>query len=330
MRKGLLLLLTSVLAAAELPQAELSNGSLRVKLYLPDAANGFYRASRFDWSGMIYSLEYAGHRYYAPWFQRTDPKVHDFIYQGKEIVAGPCTAATGPAEEFTELGYNDAKPGGTFLKIGVGVLRRPDDAPYDRYKLYEVVDPGKWKTNVTPTAVEFTQQVNDPATGYGYEYRKTVRLAGSGAELAIEHSFRNTGRKPISSRVYNHNFLVLDGQAPGPDVRISVPFDIASPKPPDAAMAEIRGKEIVYRKTLEGEERVTTEMNGFGAAASDYDVRVRNTRTGAGVRITADRPLARLMLWSIRAVLSVEPFVEFAVNPGETYTWKLNYRYLNE
>ena len=23
-----------------------------------------------------------------------------------------------------------------------------------------------------------------------------------------------------------------------------------------------------------------------------------------------------------------EPFVEFAVSPGETYTWKLNYRYL--
>ena len=178
MRKAVLLLLTSVLAAAELPQAELTNGSLRVKLYLPDAANGFYRASRFDWSGMIYSLEYGGHQFYGPWFQRTDPKVHDFIYQGSEIVAGPCTAATGPAEEFTDLGYNDAKPGGTFLKIGVGVLRRPDDTPYDHFKLYEVVDPGKWKTNVTPTAVEFTQQVNDPATGYGYEYRKTVRLAG--------------------------------------------------------------------------------------------------------------------------------------------------------
>ena len=75
---------------------------------------------------------------------------------------------------------------------------------------------------------------------------------------------------------------------------------------------------------------ITGASSGFGAAAADYDVRVRNTRTGAGVRITADRPLARLMLWSIRAVLSVEPFVEFAVNPGETYTWKLNYRYLSE
>ena len=328
MRKVLLLFFASMLSAAGPPQTELSNGSLRVKLYLPDAANGFYRASRFDWSGMIYSLEYAGHRYYGPWFQRTDPKVHDFIYQGSEIVAGPCTAATGPAEEFTDLGYNDAKPGGTFLKIGVGVLRRPDDAAYDHFKLYEVVDPGKWKVNTTPAAVEFTQQVNDPATGYAYEYRKTVRLAGSGPELAIEHSFRNTGTKPISSRVYNHNFLVLDGQAPGPDVRISVPFDISSPRPPDAAMAEIRGKDIVYRKTLEGQDRVMTEMNGFGGAVSDYDVRVRNTNTGAGVRITADRPLARLMLWSIRAVLSAEPFVEFAVKPGETYTWKLNYRYL--
>ncbi len=329
MRKGILLILTSVLAAAELPQAELTNGSLRVKLYLPDAANGFYRASRFDWSGMIYSLEYGGHQFYGPWFQRTDPKIHDFIYQGSEIVAGPCTAATGPAEEFTDLGYNDAKPGGTFLKIGVGVLRRPDNAPYDHFKVYEVVDPGKWKTNVTPTSVEFIQQVNDPATGYGYEYRKTVRLAGRGPELAIEHSFRNTGRNPISSRVYNHNFLVLDGQAPGPDVKISVPFDITSPNPPDAAMAAIRGKEIVYRKTLQGQERVMTDMNGFGTAASDYDLEVRNTKTGAGVRVTADRPLARLMLWSIRAVLSAEPFVEFAVGPGETYTWKLTYRYLN-
>jgi len=330
MRKAVLLMLSSVLAAAELPQTELTNGSLRVKLYLPDAAKGFYRASRFDWSGMIYSLEYSGHQFYGPWFQRTDPKVHDFIYQCNEIVAGPCTAATGPAEEFTDLGYNDAKPGDTFLKIGVGALRRPDDTPYDHFKLYEVVDPGKWKTDVTPTAVEFTQQVNDPATGYGYEYRKTVRLAGSGPELAIEHSFRNTGRKPISSRVYNHNFLVLDGQAPGPDLKISVPFDIASPKPPDATLAEIRGKEIVYRKTLQGQERVMTDMNGFGAAASDYDLTIRNTKTGAGVRVNADRPLARLMLWSIRAVLSAEPFVEFAVGPGETYTWKLNYRYLTQ
>lgn len=324
----------AVLTAAGPPQAELSNDALRLKVYLPDADKGFYRGTRFDWSGMIESLVYAGHKYYGPWFQRTDPKVRDFVYQGNEIVASPCTAATGPAEEFSTNnrapGFDEAKPGGTFLKIGVGVLRRPDATDYDHYKLYEIVDPGKWKTNVTRTTAAFTQQVNDPVSGYGYEYRKTLRLARSGPEMTIEHSIRNTGRNALSSRVYNHNFLVIDEAAPGPDLTVSVPFEIRSDQPPDPKLAEIRGKQILYRKALEGEERVMTQMAGFGASAADYDVRVVNTKTGAGVRIIADRPLARLMLWSIRAVMAVEPFVEFTVQPGETYAWKLTYRYLKQ
>jgi hypothetical protein len=321
------MLMPILLSAAEPPKAELTNGEVRAKIWLPDQANGFYRATRFDWSGMIDSVEYGGHRYYGPWFQRTDPKVHDFIYDGADIVAGPCTAATGPAEEFSDVGFNEAQPGGTFLKIGVGVLRRPDAAAYDHFKLYEVVDAGKWTVKTSRDSVEFRQQLHNAASGYGYDYTKVVRLAKSGGELTIEHRFRNTGRKAISSRVYNHNFLVMDGQGPGPDIALQVPFEIASPKPPEAALAEIRGKQILYRRSLQGEERVSTEMNGFGKAPADYDVSVVNSKSGAGVRITADRPLVRLMLWSIRAVLAVEPFVEFAVQPGETYSFTLDYHF---
>lgn len=326
------LLMPLLLAAAEPPQAELSNGALRVKLYLPDAANGFYRATRFDWSGMIESVEYAGHRFYGRWFQGTDPAVMDFEYRGAEIVASPNTSATGPAEEFNTnnkaLGFDEAKPGGTFVKIGVGVLRRPDDRDYDHFRSYEIVDSGKWTHQVRRDRAVFTQMVHDAGSGYGYEYRKTVRLVGSGPEMEIVHSFRNAGKKTISSRVYNHNFLVIDGQATGPDFEISVPFEIRSPRPPDAALAEIRGKQIVYRRALEGRERVATPMDGFGTAVSDHDVRVTNAKSGAGVEVTADRPLASLSLWSIRAVLAVEPFVEFSVAPGETYSWTLKYRYL--
>src|SRR5512140_1642401 len=119
--RALLILMPLLLMAAEPPKAELTNGAVRVKVWLPDKANGFYRATRFDWSGMIDTLEFGGHRFYGAWFQRTDPKVHDFIYDGADIVAGPCTAATGPAEEFAELGFNEAQPGGTFLKIGIGM-----------------------------------------------------------------------------------------------------------------------------------------------------------------------------------------------------------------
>jgi hypothetical protein len=328
------LFLPLLLIAAEPPTAELRSGPLRAKLYLPDAKNGFYRGTRFDWSGMIETVEYGGHKFYGRWFQGTDPAVHDFEYRGPDIVAGPNTAATGPAEEFNTnnkaLGFDEAKAGGTFVKIGVGVLRRPDERDYDRFRLYEIVNAGKWTNHIARDSAEFIQELSDPASGYAYEYRKTVRLLGSSAELHIAHAFRNTSKKTISSRVYNHNFLVIDGEAPGPDLTISVPFAIRSQRPPDATLAEIKGKQIVYRKTLEGRDRVTTPMEGFGADASDYDVRVVNTKTGAGVRVMADRPLVNLMLWSIRAVMSVEPFIEFSVKPGKTYSWTLTYRYFKQ
>src|SRR5437870_11188086 len=117
---GVLLAGGLCVSAEPVPEAEIGNGSLRVRLYLPDAKTGFYRGTRFDWSGVIGGLEYAGHQFYPMWFQRVDPKVHDFTYEGRDIVAGPCTAITGPAEEFVSngkgLGFDEAKPGGTFIK----------------------------------------------------------------------------------------------------------------------------------------------------------------------------------------------------------------------
>ena len=47
-------------AAAEYPQAEISNESIHARLYLPDPVNGYYRGTRFDWSGIIASLEFQG------------------------------------------------------------------------------------------------------------------------------------------------------------------------------------------------------------------------------------------------------------------------------
>jgi hypothetical protein len=317
------------LCAADFPQAELSNSEIRLKIYLPDAKAGFYRASRFDWAGMIYSLVYKGHEFYGQWFQRIDPGVRDFSYDGPDIVASPCTAATGPAEEFvTEtnqpLGYEEAKAGGTFVKIGVGSLRKPDDSAYNRFRLYDVADPGKWNVRTTADAVEFTQELS--AAGYGYVYRKTVRL-GKGAAMNIEHSLHNTGQKPIDTNVYDHNFLHIDGQAPGPDYTITTPFQIKSDRAPNKDFAEIRGNQIVYLKVLADQNRVATPMRGFSDRASDYDVRVENKKAGVGLRITGDRPLQNEALWSIRAVLAVEPFIHISVAPGEEFTWKMTYSY---
>jgi hypothetical protein len=171
------------------------------------------------------------------------------------------------------------------------------------------------------------QTLSDQASGYGYEYRKTLRVTKGRPELAIEHSLRNTGTKPIETTQYNHNFLTLDRAATGPELAIVTPFPIQTPKPPDPAFAVIAGNEIRYAKTLTGEERVSFQLEGYGKDAKSYDIRVENRKTGAGVRITGDRPLARLPLWSIRSVVSIEPFVDVTTAPGQTTTWRLLYTF---
>jgi hypothetical protein len=311
------------------PEATLSNDQIRVRVYLPDPERGFYRSTRFDWSGVIASLEYQGHQYYGPWFTGTDPGVRDFIYKsGTELVASPQSAITGPAEEFpTPQGFAEAKPGGTFVKVGVGVLRKKDDAAYSAYSNYDIVTTGQWEVEEGPGWISFFQTVADTQTGYAYEYRKTLRVTKGRPELAIEHSLKNTGTKPLATLQYNHNFLTLDGATTGPEFAIVTTFPIRAPKAPDAALATIRANEITFNKALAGDERVSFSLEGFGKDAKSYDLRVENRKTGAGVRITGDRPLARLPLWSIRSVISIEPFVDVATQPGQTTNWKYVYTY---
>jgi hypothetical protein len=318
------------MSAADYPQAEITNGQLRVTLYLPDAKHGYYRATRFDWSGVIASLQYKKHEYYGPWFDKVDPTVHDFDYVGAEVVAAPCTGISGPAEEFqtneSALGWDEAKAGGTFIKIGVGVLRK-DAEKYDYVKLYEIVDPGKWTVTKNHDSVEFTQQLTDPASGYGYVYRKTVRLTAGRPEMVLEHVLRNVGRRTIQSSVYNHNFLVLDRQPPGPDFSIMLPFQIRSSHPPNKAFAEIRGNHIVYVKVLENKDVVEIPFEGFGDSPRDNDIRIDNLKVGAGMRIRGNRPLSFANLWSIRRVLAMEPFIAMTIDPGSEFSWRISYEY---
>ncbi|MBZ5621946.1 MAG: hypothetical protein LAQ69_24955 [Acidobacteriia bacterium] len=325
------LALAAVAQAADFPTAEIANGQIRAKLYLPDAKNGYYRATRFDWSGFVYSLEYKGHNYYGPWYQKIDPNVYDFSYEGSDVISHPCTAGLGPLEEYQTngraLGWDDAKPGGTFVKVGVGVLRRPDEANYDHSKLYEIVDPGKWSVKKSPDSVEFTQAVSDPASQYGYLYRKTLRLIKGKPQMLIEHSLKNTGTRPIQTSMYNHNFLVLDKLPPGPDFTITVPFQIQARRAPNKDLAAIRGNQIVYLKTLADRDRATASIQGFGDSPKDYDIRVENRGAGAGVRITGDHPLTNASLWSIRTVLAIEPFIAISVDPGSEFTWNITYDY---
>ncbi|HMF75610.1 MAG TPA: hypothetical protein VK604_08110 [Bryobacteraceae bacterium] len=317
----------AVLNGAELPEAAITNGQIQAKIYLPDGKSGFYRGTRFDWSGVIYSLRFQDHDYYGPWFTKTGASIHDFVYEGPDIIAGPCSAITGPVDEFGPLGWEEAKPGDTFIKIGIGALRKPDNGAYDNYHLYDVADPGKWDIRKKRDSIEFTQTLKVSPSGFGYVYRKTVQLADGKPEMVLRHSIKNTGSRAIQTSVYNHNFLVLDRQPPGPGVAITVPFQIESPRPPDKTLAEIRGNQIIYLNALKDRDTVATPLQGFSNSVQDNQIRIENSTVGAGMTIQADRPLLREALWSIRSVLAVEPFIAISIEPGEDFAWTSTYGY---
>jgi hypothetical protein len=331
MRKAIILtclgLATGLLFGAGPPQAEITNGQIRAKIYLPDAKRGFYRGTRFDWSGVIGSLEYMGHNYYGPWFDKVDSSIRDFGFVGPTVLAAPSSAVSGPADDFlVPQGWDAAKPGETCVKIGVGAIRK-DDKPYNRVGLYPIVNPGKWTIRRQRDSVEFTHELNDPVSGYGYVYRKLIRLEKGKPAMVLEHRLRNTGRLPIQGMVYNHNFLVLDKQPSGPDFTITVPFQIQTRQPIKKELGAIHGNQVVYLKTLQGDEEMGCNIRGFGESPADYDLRIENKKVGAGLKITGDRPLVNLNLWSIRTTVSLEPYVALKIEPGSEYAWKASYEY---
>jgi len=311
------LLLCFGAVAAEFPQADITNGTVRASLYLPNAENGYYRGKRFDWSGVISRLEYAGHNYFGVWFPKYEPTLHDAI--------------TGPVDEFRSqdggLGYAEAPPGDFFVKIGVGVLRKLDSEPYQFARNYPMIDPGKWVIRPGKDRVEFVQELTG-VRGYKYVYSKTVRLASGRPELILEHSLKNTGKRVIETEVYNHDFYVIDGQPTGPDFVVKFPFQ-AKATDDLKGLAEVRGNDFVYLRELRDapRESAATYIQGYSSEAKDNDIRVENHKVKAGVREIGNHPISKLYLWSIRSTVCPEAYIALRVPPGKKANWQIRYQF---
>ncbi len=302
---------------SQFPEAEINNGIIRAKIYLPDQTKGYYQSTRFDWSGVVSSLEFKGHQYFGEWFEKHDPKVNDAI--------------TGPVEEFTPVGYEEANPGDSFLKIGVGILQKTDDVPYRFFLPFEVVDYGKWSMIEKKDQVEFVHEMTD-TKGYAYNYQKKLKLVKDKPEMVLEHSLKNTGTKKIDTKVYNHNFFMLDNQKIGPDYSVTFPFDISLIKDSRGlgSIVEIQKNKIRFLRTLDKGESAQLFLEGFSQKPEDYDVQIENSKTGSGVRITSDRPISELAFWCMENTICPEPYIKVDVDPGKEMTWQIKYAFYTQ
>jgi hypothetical protein len=279
---------------------------------------------------VVSSLTYKGQEYYGLWFDQTAGNVRDYMfYQGK-VVSGPNTATLGPAEAFdadNPPGFKEAAPGAGFLKIGVGVLKKPTDgANYSSFRTYEFVDGGKWTSKVGKDRATSTQTLSNAETGYGYVYTKTVRLVPGKPQMVIEHSLKNTGAKAFSTTLFNHNFLTLGGTPSGEGFTVETPFDMVPGRPRGDA-ASVAGKKMTYGRALKDGEVMMVSIAGQAATAADHSFTVTNA-AGAGYSVQGDKPMSSFTVWSIRPTVAAEPFVTLSAAPGETVTWSNTYTYL--
>lgn len=297
---------------AQFPQAEISNKLIHARFYLPDPEQGYYRSTRFDWAGVMPVLEYKGHSFLGQWNETYDPILHDAIM--------------GPVEEFAPLGYNDAKVNGNFVKIGVGVLRKPDEPKYNKFNYYQIEDHGIWKVKKKSDQVSFIQTLKHQE--YSYDYEKTVKLIPGKPVLEISHKLINRGLRVIETTVYNHNFFVFDTIHIGIGTIVKFPFAIKFDEQRIGNFLEINDKTIAVKKQLfKGDIIGLGAITGYSDSSKDFDIRIENQKAGTGVRITGDQAISRMIFWGMYKTICPEPYININIEPGKEFEWKLTFEF---
>ncbi len=309
--------------AENYPTAKISNGIIKLKVYIPNIKTGFYRGPRFDWSGLIGIINYNGNKFYGKWWQeKRNPYANDQVM--------------GPAGEFgmgflgvpAPLGYKTAKPGETFLKIGVGELKKVNNSNYNFGCNYEIIKPIPWIIKKGNNWISFTQQVKN-FKGYGYKYTHEISLVKGKPEFIDKYIFANIGEKEINQTYYCHNFTMINQTPVGPDYELIFPFKpklINPPSDPSKGLV-VKQNQLILKNT-----------NGFWGIIGGFDtnkikddgVIVINKKTGTGIKIIGTHPIVSIHVWGTSKVICPELTINIKLLPGKKIEWEWVYRLINK
>jgi hypothetical protein len=239
---------------------------------------------------------------------------------------GKGTGGIGLCGEFgidQPLGYEDARPGELFPKLGIGLLRRPDEGPYAFSRPYEIAE-------TFPAAVEngkdraiFSAAPLD-CRGYAARLVKTIQVQEN--RLEIGYVLENTGQKPLVTNEYVHNFVGIDRQLLGTDYRLRLPQPVRYD--PQAAVgmetAVIQGSELGFSVTPQ--KALYLRPLDFGlTTGAQWEIRLQSSGVGL-CEVDSFAPV-RVAVWGTEHVISPEIFVMIALQPGETQTWTRRFEF---
>ena len=146
--------------------------------------------------------------------------------------------------------------------------------------------------------------------------------------MLLSHILKNTGKRTIETKVYSHNFFVMDQQLIGTAFIVKFPFTVSGRGVGSGELIDVKDNKLVFLRNLEGSETVYYEsLSGYSGDARDFDIRIENQKTGRGVRITCDQPISKLAFWACLTTLCPEPYIKIRVEPGNEFRWKINYEF---
>jgi len=294
---------------------ELHNEHMALLVVRPDDSAGFNVASRFDRAGMVVAARSAdGTSYFGPIVdpQKHDPTIDDHV--------------AGTAGEFgmdSPLGYEQAKPGDTFVKVGVGVLRRVNDKPYFFRHNYWLVDAGQWEIESEGDRATMTQTLGGPR-GWSYVYRTRVELLENEAGFVIHRTLTNTGDQRIVTDHYCHNFIVLDGRAVSPNYRLQLtPKHVVAEDRKVPEWVSFDGHCLRLIRPLGSGKTLWLSLQHSAANDDLWRAAVTNEQSGV---VCEQVPVPdRVVVYVKDPYMSVEPFIDIDLKPGRSMTWTARY-----
>jgi hypothetical protein len=240
-------------------------------------------------------------------------------------------ASNGLVDEFGidgigVLGFEEAWPGGTFLKIGVGELVRPDDEEYKFWNRYSVRRslPVEVERKGDTVAIHQRAALSDD---YVYDYIKRYLVFRKLGVLVIEYKLQNLGRCPFTFNQYNHNWFACAGRTTAPPYFVETAFDVSAVNGVDwlnrSAAADSWTRLRIAKPVGAG---VVFESASGGPVESNKLI-VGCPGSGQHVEVSGDFDVERFSLYADQSAICPEVFKQAELHQGESQTWRRYYRF---
>jgi hypothetical protein len=284
----------------------LKNDNLEIQI---DAPNENYNFSRFDWTGKIASVKFKN----IPISGLEKVKSEDENLFGK-----------GFCNEFgidSALGFDDAKIGDWFHKIGVGLLKKEDNE-YLFNKAYKI-KPAKFKIDAKEQKIRLSCK-SESANGFSYLLKKEIELHENG--FTIHYYLKNIGEKDIRSNEYTHNFIALNKASIGDQYLLNFPFKLKEQQFGEIVNPEekvvVGQNQINFASTID-QEFFFSNLGGEERVKAEWEL--INLKSKISIKETGNFQTNKVNLWGCKHVISPELFYNIYLKPGKSTTWSRAY-----